>query len=112
MRRKMSLGWLLMALLVALSLAADYLFVRLGDLLSLAFCTDWNEALSFERWRVVRSGTHVQVTPDPFDGRTMPIAVGARELRRGPYRDAAELQAEFARAAIVVLTGTVSGRPA
>lgn len=106
------------------ALGGDYAFVRLGDLISLAFCTGWTDALRFAGWTVTRTGTHVKlatvatvatvspvptVSPDTFGGAVIAIAVQARELRQGPYRDDAELQREFARARVVELKGMVSG---
>jgi hypothetical protein len=91
-------------------LAQDYEYVRLGDLLSLAFCTGWTEPLQFGDWNVTRAGTHVSVSPDPFAGAVVPVQVIARELRRGPYADDRGLHAELARAQAIVLHGTVGSR--
>ena len=91
------------------ALAGDYAFVRLGDLISLAFCTGWTDVLRFADWTVMRSGTHINVSPNAFDDAVIAIEVQARELPRGPYRDNAELQSAFGRAKVVVLQGTVSG---
>jgi hypothetical protein len=91
------------------ALMGDYAFVRLGDLISLAFCTGWTEALRFDDWTVTRSATHIKVSPNPFDDAVIGIEVQASELNQGPYRDNAELQRAFARAKVIVLRGTVSG---
>jgi hypothetical protein len=90
-------------------LAADYVFVRLGDLLSLAFCTGWSETLRMGGWSVACSGTHVRVSPDPFAGAVVPIEIAARDLPAGPYRDDGGLRAEFARAPLTVLRGDAAG---
>ena len=37
-------------------LDVDYPFVRLGDLISLAFCAGWTEAQRFDGWAVERLG--------------------------------------------------------
>ena len=91
------------------ALGDDYVFVRLGDLISLAFCTGWTDALRFADWTVMRSGTHVNVSPDPFAGEAVAIEVQARELPQGPYRDSAELQRAFTHGQVILLKGTVSG---
>ena len=39
------------------ALSSDYAFVRLGDLISLAFCTGWTDALHFAEWTVSRADT-------------------------------------------------------
>ena len=49
-------------------LLADYVFVRLGDLISLTFSTGWTDEQRFADWSVRRNGAHVVVTPDPFGG--------------------------------------------
>jgi hypothetical protein len=89
---------------------ADYPFVRLGDMISLAFCTGWSDPLRFGGWSVVGAGGQVFVSPDPFDGAVLSIGVEARALGQRRYASDAELQAELACAHVVVLDGTVSGR--
>jgi hypothetical protein len=90
-------------------LAVDYPFVRLGDMISLVFCTGWPDQLRFGVWSVIGSGAHVTVSPDPFDGAAIRLDVEARVLRQGPYGSDDELRAEFAQAPVIVLEGTVSG---
>ena len=91
-------------------LASDYVFVRLGDLISLAFCTGWTDALGFAGWTVSCAGADVHVSPDPFGGAVIPLEVQARELPPGPYRTDSELQGAFAGAELIRLEGAVSGR--
>jgi hypothetical protein len=91
-------------------LSRDYQYVRLGDLLSLAFCTGWSEELRFAEWTVIGSGPRISVFPDPFDGAVVRMQVSARDLRRGPYSGDSELRTEFARAKAVVLHGIAAGR--
>lgn len=91
------------------AIANDYAFVRLGDLISLAFCTSWTDPLGFAGWTVTRSGPHVRVSPDPFETAVIPLEIQARELRQGPYSTDAELRAEFAHAKVITLQGTVTG---
>jgi hypothetical protein len=90
-------------------LDADYPFVRLGDIISLAFCTGWAEPLRYGEWTVTRSGRNVTVSPDPFEGAVIPMNVDARVLRGGRYESDDDLRREFARAQVIVLEGTVSG---
>lgn len=91
-------------------LAHDYPFVRLGDMISLAFCTGWSDTLPFGEWSVAGSGAHVSVSPDPFDGAVIPMTIEAKALGQRRYTSDAELQEEFALAPVVMLEGTVSGR--
>jgi hypothetical protein len=92
------------------ALSADYVFVRLGDIISLAFCTGWTDALHFAEWTVFPTGTDVYVSPDPFGGAVIPLEVQVRVLPRGPYRTDAQLQSAFADANVITLHGTASGR--
>src|SRR5262245_46840697 len=49
-------------------LLADYPFVRLGDLVSLAFCTGSTDEQRFGPWTVKLTESRVTVTPSPFSG--------------------------------------------
>jgi hypothetical protein len=95
--------------LAAADLQADYPFVRLGDLISLAFCAGWSEEQRFGDWRVALSGDGVIVTPDPFGGRVIPIAVQMREIRPAVFQSDEDLRATLTRAGTTVLRGEVSG---
>jgi hypothetical protein len=90
-------------------LAADYPFVRLGDLISLTFCTGWTDAQRFGDWTVTLASTGVVVTPDPFGGVTIPIEINARVVRNQPFRSDAELRDALSAAKTTVLRGEVSG---
>lgn len=90
-------------------LLADYVFVRLGDLISLTFCTGWTEEQQFGDWRVRRDGTHVVVSPDPFSGRELPLEVEARSIPNQPLRSNEELRVALARADRITLRGSVRG---
>ena len=91
-------------------LGGDYRFVRLGDLISLAFCTGWADELRFCEWTVHGTDEGVRIDPDPFDGAVIPLAIEARELPRQRYASDSELRAHLAQARAVVLQGTVRGR--
>ena len=90
-------------------LADDYQFVRLGDLISLLFCTGWSEGQQIGPWSISRSGPRVVVAPDPFDGAVIPMAVEGRQLRPGPFRSDAELREALAAAPAAVLRGDAAG---
>ena len=92
-------------------LSADYVFVRLADLISLTFCVGWTDAQRFGEWTVEASGTSVVVAPDPFGGSTVPIEITARALRNRPFQSDAELREAFMDAGKATLRGTVAGRP-
>lgn len=92
-------------------LEADYGFLRLGDLISLAFCAGWSDEQSFREWRVRLSGTTVVVTPDPFGGGEIPIEISARELAVGRFRSDEELREAVGKAPTVALRGVVGVGP-
>jgi hypothetical protein len=96
-------------------LAADYSFVRLGDLISLAFCTGSTDEQRFAGWTIQLSGSHVVVTPDAFGGQEIPIEISARQIRRQLFRSDAELRDALTSVAsgfsrTVTLSGDVAGR--
>jgi hypothetical protein len=93
-------------------LEADYAYLRLGDLLSLAFCTAAGEEQRFLDWIIRADGSRVLVAPDPFGGAEVPLEVAAREIPRRPYRSDAELREAVAAARAITLRGWVAGRPA
>ena len=90
-------------------LLPDYAFVRLGDLISLTFCTGWTEQQRFEEWTVELAGDHVLVTPDPFDGLVIDIEVEAREIPERSWGSNDELREALRGAEPRVLRGTVQG---
>jgi hypothetical protein len=87
----------------------DYKFVNAADRLSLAFCTGWPTPLESYGRQIILKGQVVEVTPDPFAGGRVPLAITARRLRRQHYRTNAELRAALADAPIEVLRGEAAG---
>lgn len=95
--------------LAAEELDSDYPFVRLGDLISLTFCTGWTDPQTFAQWTVERSGSRIRVTPDPFGGATIPLAIAALEVRRGPFASNEDLRQALEEGASITLRGEVAG---
>lgn len=93
----------------AADLRDDYAFVRLGDLVSLTFCTGWTDAQRYADWTVRLSGDRVRVAPDPFGGAVIPIEIAAREIPARPFRTDAGLRDALGRASATVLRGAASG---
>ena len=87
----------------------DYVFVRLGDLISLTFCTGWADEQRFGASTIHLSGWRVVVTPDPFGGATIPFEIAARAVRNPPYRSDADLREACRAATLVTLPGEVAG---
>lgn len=90
-------------------LEADYVYVRLGDLISLSFCTASDDLTQFEGWNVSRSGNRVIVVPDPFDSAQIPISISAMEIPARKYRSDEELRAELRYPRTITLHGVASG---
>jgi uncharacterized protein DUF3891 len=90
-------------------LLADYAFVRLADLTSLAFCTGSTDEQRFGDWTIQLSGTRVVVTPDAFGAAEIPIEVRARRVRNHPFRSDRELRDALSEAKATTLRGEVAG---
>lgn len=91
-------------------LLRDYMVVRAGDLVSLAFCNNWKEVAADECGHAMRlEGSSLVVTPDPFGGRTIDFAIDAREIGIQRFDSAEHARRLVASAAIVKLTGVVKG---
>lgn len=91
------------------NLVDDYAFVRLGDLISLAFCTAAGVDLRYGTWTIQTTGPRVVVEPDVFGGETIRFTLAARRLPRRPFRSDDELRAALRQAATTTLHGEVSG---
>jgi hypothetical protein len=89
-------------------LVADYAFVRLGDLISLTFCTGWTTPQHYAEWTVQRDGDRVQVTPDPFGGETIRIETAGTEIPKRRYQSDRDLREEIAKGRPRRLSGAVS----
>ncbi len=66
------------------ALIRDYVYVRLGDLLSLAFCTRATAPESLGPWTIRLDGARLHVAPSPFV-LDVDFAVEAREIPNVPY---------------------------
>lgn len=86
----------------------DYVFVRLGDLISLTFCTGWRDEQRFAGWRVQLSGKRVLVSPDDFGRRTIPIEIEASEIPGRVFRSQTDLLDALRRGTSVTLAGEVT----
>jgi hypothetical protein len=91
------------------TLAEDYPYVRLGDLVSLAFCTGAREPSRYAGWTVTAEDGRVVVEPDPFGGVEVPLAVEARELAPSRFASDGELHEALRGARRVTLRGVAVG---
>lgn len=93
-----------------MDLESDYVFLRLGDLISLAFCTGSSDLNQFAGYRVELFREKVIVHPDLFAGMEIPIQVAAAELSTKKFRSDAALREELQLAIPATLVGTVNHR--
>jgi hypothetical protein len=93
----------------AADLLADYHFVRLGDLISLMFCTGWHESQRHDDWIVSRKDDVVSVSPGVFDSASVAVAVPTKRLPLIPYRTDVELHTALAAAPRGVIQGEITG---
>jgi hypothetical protein len=91
-------------------LAADYLFVRLADLISLAFCSGSVDEQRFGEFTVGLRGTRVVVTPDVFGGAVIPFAIEARVIPNRPFETDDALHRALRAASTAILRGDVAGQ--
>jgi hypothetical protein len=91
------------------ALTADYPYLRLGDLISLAFCTDSGQEMRFAEWTVRLSDGRVLVSPDPFGGATISFEVQARQIAAQVFRSDADLRDALRTADPILLGGEVAG---
>lgn len=91
-------------------LLEEYAFVRIGDLLSLAFCNRWTDVHEYGGFAIRLAGDRLSVTPDPFGGREVAFQVGARELPDEPLASDESLREALLGAPTVSLRGVASGR--
>jgi hypothetical protein len=62
-------------------LLGDYLFLRIGDLASLTFCTAANMQVGEFGYTVRLDGDCLTIDPDPFEGADVPLQVSGRDLQ-------------------------------
>lgn len=91
-------------------LESEYVWLRVGDLISLAFCTAAAEPLTFEAWTVRAEGATVRVAPDIFGGSDVPFDIDACEIDDRRYADDADLREAVRRGRSVRLEGVVTGQ--
>ncbi len=89
-------------------LDAAYRFVAIGDLLSLAFCSGWEER-EILGYRIRVEGSRLRVAPDPFGGTKTSLAVPCRKIAGRRYPSAHALEKEWNEAPEGVLEGTAEG---
>jgi hypothetical protein len=90
---------------------ADYRWVHLGDTLSLVFCNRWTDRFDEMDYQTILTGDQLQVTPDPFEGRTVPFRVRARIIPDRRYLSDEDLHQTLAQTPDTWIAGTAAGSP-
>jgi Protein of unknown function (DUF3891) len=91
-------------------LQRDYEFVRVADLLSLAFCHGWRDPIAGEFGYDLRlEGGDLVITPDPLGGARVSLEISAKELPDRPFASDADALEAFNTARAVTLTGIARG---
>ena len=94
------------------TLIREYMFVRLGDLISLTFCNAWPDVSGEDYgYTIRRDGTRVIITPDPFAGHEVPVAITGRLLPHDSLTDPAAARVAWEAAPPVTVSGVISGPP-
>lgn len=89
------------------TLVRDYVYLRLGDLLSLAFCTRAESPEQLGPWTIRLDGARLHVAPNPFL-LDVTFAIEAREIPDVPYPTDAALAAAIAAGRSRALEGVVA----
>jgi Protein of unknown function (DUF3891) len=89
------------------ALLDDYVFLRIGDLISLVFCTRSTEPLNHASRTFRLDGDRVILAPDST-GAALSFGVTALEVADRPYRSDEDLRDAIARAPAVTLEGAVA----
>jgi hypothetical protein len=88
----------------------QYRCVQLADAFSLQFCGGWSDVSSLEYQAIMR-GNDLLISPDPFDGATVPLQVLGRRIAARRYHDDGELRHAIAAVTPEVITGSARGVP-
>lgn len=89
-------------------LLADYRYLRLGDLLSLAFCNGWTEPQHFDAWTIRLTESRVEVWPDVADGKPVSFDVRARIIRQQAFQTNEAFREALAAAPFTTVHGTMT----
>jgi hypothetical protein len=96
--------------LTAEDIERQYFFVRAGDLVSLTFCTAWDDVQQIGGHEIqLRDGGVVTIRPDPFGGSSVPFDIPARALHNRSFRSAAESADAYHNASVITLSGIARG---
>jgi uncharacterized protein DUF3891 len=87
----------------------EYRCVQLADALSLQFCNGWSELNVTLEYQAIMRGPTLLISPDPFDGATVPLRVLGRRIPARRYQDDGDLRSAVASAMPLAITGEAKG---
>ena len=86
----------------------QYRCVQLADAFSLLFCGGWSDISSLDYQAIMR-GNELLISPDPFDGATVPLQVLGRRIAARRYKSDGDVRAAVAAAPVLVVEGQARG---
>jgi hypothetical protein len=87
----------------------EYRCVRLGDSFSLQFCNGWTTPQETFGYRAELHGSTLVISPDPFEGGSVPLRVAGRRIPARRYASDGDLRAAVAKAVPVFIDGMARG---
>ena len=87
----------------------QYRCVQLADAFSLQFCGGWTDNSSTLEYQAVMRGDALLISPDPFDGATIPLQVLGRRIAAQRYKSDGDVRAAVAAAPVLVVEGKAKG---
>jgi hypothetical protein len=86
----------------------QYRCLQLADAFSLQFCNGWTDISTLEYQTIMR-GDVLLISPEPFDGATVPLQVLGRRIAARRYKNDGDLRAALATAPVLVVEGQARG---
>jgi uncharacterized protein DUF3891 len=87
----------------------EYRCVQLADAFSLQFCNGWSELNATLEYQAIMRGSTLLISPDPFDGATVPLRVLGRRIPARRYEDDGDLRETIAAVPPQVIAGSAQG---
>lgn len=87
----------------------EYRVIRLGDAFSLQLCNGWMRPQGTLGYRSWLEDSTLVISPDPFDGATLPLRVLARRIPARRYANAGDLQDALAAVIPEILVAKARG---
>ena len=86
----------------------QYRCLQLADAFSLQFCNGWMDISTLEYQTIMR-GDVLLISPDPFDGATVPLQVLGHRIAARRYKNDGDLRVAVGASPVVVVAGQAKG---